>query len=378
MVATVPERIARASDQGRLVVALGKLADDVFAGEKDQQAVMLETLQAFEGKLKGDFAADTGNQKLQHLLSVVQHYKSTVLSRSGKAKESMFSRVDSIANLKTLRDRHPKNATYRFQFLYGLAEISPVMSQAPFSQVRPKLSEVMGVSEPHAYAQLLVKEIDNFMRDFDVPVYSEACNSFRVQAATLLMQQDRELGIEQMNVAIRSSQQLADKHPESPSYIKGALIGFWALANDANFRQDAEKLEEYAEQANLLFEEYLRPHYAEDWVRAEFAIRQSWYAVALCERGRYEKACRVAREASQVNEQLLNFDATRTAAQLRDFKLWAFGTRVSWNSDSQVRQQHFTRDLNRWPNSLSSQSLYDWTVGTSRMPYNCPMRSKRC
>lgn len=303
------------------VILFGKLIDDVVAGNKNQQVAIMESLKAFQANLERDLQANPADANLKHLLSLVLHYESITLTRSLQIAESLQSRIESILILKELRDRYPGNSKFRFQYLNGIAIMSQEYDHLRAHHDFRKFETVTKCTSGLELAEHVLREIDQLLRDFNKPVYVEACCQFRLGASHLIRLSEADRAEQLIRVTIRDSQQLAFRFPEELTYIKPAVIGHWKLALNSLERGHAEQAVSQAADASAFFKKHFSNHFEKAWVRVLYFEYELWHAELLCQNGRFEPALEVVHQCLPILQEMSEQDAYRATTHSAGFRL---------------------------------------------------------
>ena len=270
------------------VILFGKLVDDVVTGEKDQQTSILESLNGFKASLERDLETSPDDQDLRHLLSLVLHYKAITIQRTGQIRESLQSRIDSVAILQKLRFEYPQNSKYRFQYLYGLAMVRSDVSGLEYTNLIPYLASKTKFSGGTDLVDAMISEIELLLRDFRRPVYENACNQFLLNIAEAIPNSDSEKATNMIKRIIADTLAFAKQHPETPIYVKPAISGHWKLAHNASARGENELALKLASEAADCFEQHLGEHIDKLWVKSMFLENEIWYESTLFQNGKFE------------------------------------------------------------------------------------------
>ncbi len=303
------------------VILFGKLVDDVVAGEKDQQTAISDSLNGFEASLEKDLLVSPEDQDLRHLLSLVIHYQTITLERMGKVKESMRRRIDSVSILQKLRFEYPSNSKYRFQYLYGIAMLRQAIDQLEQANLFPYLASKTNISSGSEIVGAMVAEIDQLLRGFRKPDYENACNQFRLEIAGMINHQNPAKAAEMIQKVIIDATEFAKQHPETPTYIKPALMAHWQLAHYANDRDDGELTLKHAAAASCFFEQHLGPLFDKLWVRVLFLENEIWHQNVLLKYRKYEAVLAISDKCQPIIDELIENPPYRVSATSRSFEL---------------------------------------------------------
>ncbi len=305
------------------VVSFGKLVDDIVTGEKNQQTAILESLNGFQTSLERDLLASPDDQDLRHLLSLVFHYQTITLQRTGSYKESLKRRIDSVALLQKLRFDYPNNAKYRFQYLYGMAMIHSEIHGIVNSELLPYFASKTGFSDGKELVDAMIPEMDLLLRDFPSSTYENACNQFKLDIAVAMQQREPAKATAMINQVIADTLSLTKQHPESPIYIKPALAAYWKRAYDAASRDDGELTLKLAAEASDCFEQFLRPHFEKLWVKTLFWENEVWHEELLFKYGKYQTVLDRSEKCLELTDELSEQTAFRVSAICAYFRIHA-------------------------------------------------------
>jgi serine/threonine protein kinase len=305
------------------VVLFGKLVDDVVAGEKNQQEAILESLQGFQSAIERDLLERPTDQDLRHLLSLVFHYQSVTYSRLGKQVEAMQSRIESVSILQKLRFEFPANSKYRFQYLYGLMSTCETIDYSIFSELLSRLAKETGFKSGVEIADAAIPEMDLLQKDFSKPTYEDAVNQFRLNIAKTWEVKNPERARDLVIRAIKDSKSLADRHPDTITYINPAIRGYWILAKFAGRLNDPTGTLAYAQEATQCFDEHLGEHMDKVWVQSMFIEQQYWHVDTFFSHGKYAEAIELSEKCLKVNSDRLENAAFRLNALIINFRLHA-------------------------------------------------------
>lgn len=238
----------------------GKLIDDVVAEGQNQQAAILESLEAFQNSLAQDLGQNPNDQNLLHLQSLIYHYQSVVSTRNDNHQKAAGFRVQSIAILHTLKNRYPDNSKYRFQYIFG---INSLLSQQ--AHATPTMLEQLPLKidwqNRTSLAYSIIQEIDQLLSDFpNTPRFQDAANAFRLDMAEMIHAQDTKRSLEIVESAINDSISLANGSPNDLTYIKPAILGYRRLAKIAHESSQTVLALQRIADAEGCFETYLQKH----------------------------------------------------------------------------------------------------------------------
>ena len=252
------------------IILLGELVDDVVAGEKDEQQAILESLAGFEQNLKKDRQANPNDMTLQHLLSLVYHYKSITLRRVGRISDAAEARVCSIELLRDLRTRFPSREMFRFQCLNGMATFAEYVYQPEISSRIAMYLNRLGCQDADDFINDVLAECDALQAASSNLSYIDACHHFRYLTASVLLSTDPPRAQNELGKVISDAKTLAEKHPDTPTYVKPALHALAVLTSVCSVRHDYQAASEFSARSSLLFETYLKQHFDKPWVQAFF------------------------------------------------------------------------------------------------------------
>lgn len=252
------------------IILLGELVDDVVAGGKDEQQAILESLGGFEQNLKKDRASNPDDMTLQHLLSLVYHYKSITLRRVGRIGDAAEARVCSIELLRDLRTRFPLKEMFRFQCLNGMATFSEYLYHPEVATRIASFLDRIGCQDPDGFVNCVFSECDAIQSESSNLAYISATHHFRQSTASILRRIDPARAQEELEKAIAGATALAEQHTDSPAYIQPALFSLSVLVKECMGNQDYEAANKFSARSSSLFEKFLTPHFDKPWVQSVF------------------------------------------------------------------------------------------------------------
>lgn len=282
------------------IVLLGELVDDVVAGEKDQQQAILESLAGFEQNLKKDREANPDDMTLQHLLSLVYHYKSITLRRVGRISDAAEARVCSIELLRDLRTRFPSREMFRFQCLNGMATFSEYVSHQDVSNHIEMYLNRLGCQNTDGFVNDVLAECDAIQSTSSNLSYIDACHHFRHLTASLLLPRDPVRAQNEFEKVIADAKALAEKHSDTPTYVKPALHALAVLTSEFSVRHDYQAASEFSARSSLLFETFLKQHFDKPWVQAFFLETSRTRLNLLFEQRQFAEAVSLANQCLDV------------------------------------------------------------------------------
>jgi serine/threonine protein kinase len=271
------------------VMLFGSLIDDVLDSNKDQQTALLDALAEFRKSMVADLATNPDSPQLNHLLSLIYHYESTVYQRKGDAKNLIDSRVKSVAILQSLSRRYRDNAKYRFQYIFGAVMLGLCSNPAekPIHQQSELLSSTLGVSSIDELMQMIRPEIDSFVAEFPSnPKQINACLQFKSDLAQFFFDGEMDERHRIQEEVIAETIRLSDRYPNEPIFIKPAINTLRHRVSrhleSGNFDAAFSELD----RIDILFETYLRPHFETRWIKVYFAEMKLAHAYFMKDTGR--------------------------------------------------------------------------------------------
>lgn len=290
------------------VMLFGSLIDDVLDSNKDQQTSLLDALAEFRKGMVADLAISPNNPQLNHLLSLIYHYESTVYQRKGDAKNLLDSRVKSVAILQSLSRKYRDNAKYRFQYIFGaitlgLCSYSLETSMAQQSEL---LSPTLGVSSINELMKMMRPEIDSFVAEFPSnPKQINACLQFKSDLAQFFFDGETDERYRIQEEVIAETIQFADRHPNEPIYIKPAINTLRYRVSKHHDSGNLDAIFPELERIDELFETYLRPHFETRWVTAYFVEIKLAHAHLYMDSERFDELAELCSQVLPICEKLV-------------------------------------------------------------------------
>lgn len=321
--------IARREFQTKLsyMVLFGDLIDDVVSGQKDQELVIVDSLNEFRKNLEKDLQSNPADEKLSHMLSVILHYQAMTYTRLGYFDDAARCRIESASILQSLSRRSPGNSKYRFQYVFGLSyarEPNVRYESSGLDQFTEHLSKKLDIDSERERIETLLSEIDQLVNDFpDQHDYINACNQFRLDAAFWIVGESPERSDAITSEVIRDSLAIASEHRENPIYIKPLIHAYMQLADRSLEKGDPTRSLEHTDLALKYFEEYLRAHFERQWVRAEFLYIKFRQCNYLFRAKDFPRAIVESAEAAELNQEFLSMSALRIRTNLQRFRFLA-------------------------------------------------------
>ncbi len=305
------------------VALFGKLIDDVVEGSIDSPTAISESLLAFEKQIENDLSSNPDDLRLQHLLSLISHYQSVNDLRMGIPSTAFKHRVRSVGILKKLRLQHPENSKIHFQYVYGIAS---VLSSIDGDSAKENVQSLQfyGIPQsPQELARLLLSEIDELTAIYDVPEYTDACNHFRMQAASAMHANDLEQLLPIFRQSINNSVALADKYPHRPLFIKHAIQASIHLGALASQQEQFDLARRYSDEGIGYFEKYLRPHFDQLWVRVFYMENAITYAEVLAKCQEWAQSLNAVSNCLEISHEIYSRPEHKLHALTRHVRLRA-------------------------------------------------------
>lgn len=287
----------------------GSLIDDVVAGTKDQNTVLIESLVEFQKNVEKDLQSNPGSLKLEHLLSVLLNYQSVVFGRQQQYSESLRCRIDSTAVIKKLRYQHADNARIRYQYIHGMMDLISFLSQKIAADQRSYCQHVLGFSDFREAENEMLSEIIQLEKEFPHEAdYVLAGHQFRLDLIKTSWSLDPEQADRKIDDVIAASRAFADAHPDKLLYIKPAIFADQVrCANHLTIGNNQSALR-YGNEGLKCFNTYLKPHLSLAWVKVLLVNYEVHRTEALLVNG----LCEEAIDATVACEELLKQIETPT------------------------------------------------------------------
>ncbi len=170
---------------------------------------------------------------LQHLLSLVYHYKSITLRRVGRIGDAAEARVCSIELLRELRTRFPLKELFRFQCLNGMATFSEYLYHPEVTTRIASFLDRIGCQDPDGFVNCVFSECDAIQSESRNLAYISATHHFRQSTASILRRNSPARAREELEKAIAGATALAEQHMDSPAYIQPALLSLAVLVEES-------------------------------------------------------------------------------------------------------------------------------------------------
>jgi tRNA A-37 threonylcarbamoyl transferase component Bud32 len=266
-VSLLKERAAKMRERDALIALVSfytKFGDDIFAGKRVKDSVMLDLCESMLAVLEPYHAENPTDDTILHRISVLKHYQSMALQRTGTTEQYVSARLKVLEILARLVTSHPENEKYRFQQFHSRLLVGDWLMGNP---------ELEKTTKPLKGRDLLLSAIEDiewlskkFPEDID---YADALAATKMSLARNLLVEGPASGKELMRQAITISEELWQKHPDRPVLAKHAISGYSRLALSALEESKNELALELILQADDLRERAWGAVKDESWVSIE-------------------------------------------------------------------------------------------------------------
>ena len=258
------EKISNERERLRLIDLVSvytEVGDDVFAGKRIRDNVMLDLSLQMQGVLVEYLAEHPDDEKVLHLKSVLSHFQSMAYQRLGTSEQYIASRAEVLKILAKLLQLHPENDLYRYQQFFSRLIMGEWLVNMP--ELQPASLSTNGM-------ELLEKahaDIEQLSQKKPAKVeYLDALAATKLSIARHLFSGDRDKCKRLTSEAVSISEKLWREHPDRPALAKHAITGYKTLASYALLESENELALAACENGMGLFQSAWKPIEDEIWV----------------------------------------------------------------------------------------------------------------
>jgi serine/threonine protein kinase len=313
------ERIAAENERLRVIdlaTVYTKIGDDVFAGRRIKEKVMLDFSLKIRGILDEYLLEHATDEKVLHLKSVLCHFQSIVQERMGSFEQAVAARTEVLAILEKLLELHPDNDNYRFQHFF---------SQRLLAGWLVCNLDLKIASLPMNGMDLLEKshlEIERLAHKYPEKIaYQDALAATKWMLGDYRDNQEPGKGKKLIAEAISVSETLWREHSDRPAFAKYAILGHSKLARYALKESDLQlALSEFTLGIEL-YKSAWQPIENELWVVETMCPVLDAWADVLVANQKWEQTLSILEKSDQQLELLLEelpMKATLCAAMIKN------------------------------------------------------------
>ena len=313
------ERIAAEHERLRVIdlaTVYTKIGDDVFAGRRIKDNVMLDLSLKMHGVLDEYLSEHAGDEKVLHLKSVLCHFQSIVHQRMGLLDRAIEKRAEVLNILDRLLLLQPNNKTYRFQQFFSRKLLAGWLignEDLRIESLPIDGMELLGKS--HLDIERLVEEFpENF-------AYQDALAATKWEFGGYWDRKDLGKAQQLISEAISISEALWRNHSDRPAFAKYAILGHSKLARYALKESDLQlALSEFALGIEL-YKSAWQPIENELWVVETMCPVLDAWADVLVANQKWEQTLSILEKSDQQLELLLEelpMKATLCAAMIKN------------------------------------------------------------
>jgi serine/threonine protein kinase len=282
------ERISKERERQRaidLVLVYTKVGDDIFAGKRIKDSVMLDLSLKMRGVLVEFLNENPDDERILHLKSVLSHFQSIAYQRVGTREQYIAARVEVLEILAKLLQAHPENELYQFQQFFSRLILGDWLVSTP--ELRPASISLSGIElleNAHSDIERLSQKNPTKIE------YLDALAATKLNIAILLYSSDPDKCKQLTTEAISISEKLWLDHPDRPVLAKHAIRGYARIASYLLLESEKELALAACESGMQLFNSAWRPIEDEAWVMQDISpVLVIWIEV-LVANGKLEQA----------------------------------------------------------------------------------------
>jgi serine/threonine protein kinase len=298
------ERISRERERLRvidLVSVYTEVGDDVFAGRRIKDNVMLDLSVRMKGVLVEFLNEHPNDEKVLHLKSVLSHFQSMAYQRLGTIEQYCAARFEVLEILERLLQSHPENELYRYQQFFSRLILGEILITNP--EMKPATLSMSGIE----MIESAHSDIEYLSRSHPTNVeYLDALAATKLSLAYYIFVEDPDKCRRVISEAVAISEKLWREHPDRPALAKHAIRGYSRIAGYALAESDNELAFSACKKGMELFQSALKPIDDELWVIEDACLLLDVWAGVLVTNGKLG-------EALLVFDELIRYLAIRLA-----------------------------------------------------------------
>ena len=313
------ERIAAEHERLRVIdlaTVYTKIGDDVFAGRRIKDNVMLDLSLKMHGVLDEYLLEHAGDEKVLHLKSVLCHFQSIVHQRMGLFDRAVEKRVEVLNILDRLLVLQPENKTYRFQRFFSQKLLAGWLIGNVDLKIDSLPVDGMDLLEQsHSDIEKLAKEFPESI------AYMDALAATKWELGGYWDRNDLGEAKQLISEAISISEALWSKHADRPAFAKYAILGHSRLAGYALKESDLQLALSECTRGIELYDSAWQPIENELWVAETMCPVLDVWADVLVANEKWEQSLSILEKSDQQLEFLLEelpMKATLCAAMIKN------------------------------------------------------------
>ncbi|MCY2983614.1 MAG: hypothetical protein NTY15_08245 [Planctomycetota bacterium] len=268
-----------------LVSVYTGVGDDVFAGKRIKDKVMLDLSLKMRGVLVEYLEEHPDDEKVLHLKSVLSHFQSMAYQRVGTKEQYIAARAEVLEILARLLQSHPENELYLYQQFFSRLILGEWLVRMP--ELRPASISLSGIDlleNAHSDIERLS------LRNPSKIEYLDAFAATKLNIANLISSADPDKCKKLTLEAVSISEKLWREHPDRPVLAKHAIKGYARIASYAMLKSENKLALEAVENGGRLFRSAWKPIENESWVLVDFCpVLDVWIDVMVAN-GELEQA----------------------------------------------------------------------------------------
>ncbi len=285
------ERVSKERERLRvidLVSVYTGVGDDVFAGRRIKDKVMLDLSLKMQSVLVEYLDEHPDDEKVLHLKSVLSHFQSMAYQRLGTVEQYVAARVEVLEILTKLLQSHPENELYLYQQFFSHLVLGEWLVSMP--ELRPASISISGI-------ELLEKahaDIEQLSQKRPAKVeYLDAMAATKLSIAHHLFLGDQDKCKRLTSEAVVISEKLWREHPDRPAFAKHAIKGYAKMATYALLASENDLALAACENGMGLFQSAWKPIEDEIWVVQDICPTLAVSVDVLVANGKLEQALQV-------------------------------------------------------------------------------------
>jgi len=291
------ERIAAEHERLRVIdlaTVYTKIGDDVFAGRRIKDNVMLDLSLKMHGVLDEYLLEHAGDEKVLHLKSVLCHFQSIVHQRMGLFDRAVEKRVEVLNILDRLLVLQPENKTYRFQRFFSQKLLAGWLIGNVDLKIDSLPVDGMDLLEQsHSDIEKLAKEFPESI------AYMDALAATKWELGGYWDRNDLGEAKQLISEAISISEALWSKHADRPAFAKYAILGHSRLAGYALKESDLQLALSECTRGIELYDSAWQPIESELWVVEIMCPVLDQWANVLVANEEWERALSILEKSDQ-------------------------------------------------------------------------------
>lgn len=232
------ERLSKERERLRvidLVSVYTGVGDDVFAGKRIKDKVMLDLSLKMQRVLVEYLDEHPDDEKVLHLKSVLSHFQSMAFQRIGTKEQYIAARVEVLEILAKLLQSHPENELYLYQQFFSQLILGEWLVSMP--ELRPASLSTSGIK----LLENAHSEIENLSKKNPAKIeYLDAFAATKLSIAMHLFSDDPIKCKRLTSEALSISETMWREHRDRPALAKHAITGYTRMASYALLESENE------------------------------------------------------------------------------------------------------------------------------------------